>query len=170
MSYLRLLLEPKNLLLAITAYCAGLLIFAMVLARVADLVPCPLCIVQRFGYALVGLSALIGYMGWWPRFTHRIAGLSVSLFAFLGWLIAARHVYLQRFQEADPSVGCAVSFGSFLDDVIFALGGTGNCALVDWSFIGLSIADWSLIAFTGLTAAGIWIFMKSRSVSTTDVE
>jgi disulfide bond formation protein DsbB len=162
--------EPRKLLHFISLYCAGLLIFAMVLARVADLVPCPLCIVQRFFYAFVGLAALVGSMGWWPRFTERVAGAVVALLAFIGWLVAARHVYLQRFHEADPSSGCAVSFGSFLDDFIFALGGTGNCAIIDWSFLGLSIADWSFVAFTGLTVAGVWIYVKGKAViSSADV-
>ncbi len=154
--------NPRLLLLLIALYCAALLVFAFILVRVADLVPCPLCIVQRFFYAFVGLSAVVGYMGWWPRFTERIAGLAVALLGLMGWLVAARHVYLQRFHEADPSSGCAVSFGSFLDDFIFALGGTGNCAIIDWAFLGLSIADWSFVAFTGLTAAGIWIFFRSE--------
>lgn len=160
---LAILHDPKSLLLLVTLYCAALLVFALIVVRVVDgLVPCPLCIVQRFFYAFVGLAALVGYMGWWSRFSDRIAGAVVALFAFAGWLVAARHVYLQRFNEADPSSGCAVSFGSFLDDFIFALGGTGNCAIIDWSFIGLSIADWSFIAFTMLMAAGIWIYLKSK--------
>lgn len=155
--------EPRSLLFLVALYCAALLIFAFVIVRVVDgLVPCPLCIVQRFFYAFVGLAAMIGYLRWWPRFTERIAGAVVAGLAFLGWLVAARHVYLQRFHEADPGSGCAVSFGSFLDDFIFALGGTGNCAIIDWSFIGLSIADWSLIAFTGLTVAGIFVFKSSK--------
>jgi disulfide bond formation protein DsbB len=161
MRYLRLLFEPKNLLLAIAVYCAGLLLFAMWLVHVVNLVPCPLCIAQRFFYAFVGLSALAGYMGWWQRFTIHTSGLVVALFAFSGWMIAARHVYLQRFQVVEHSSGCAVSFGSILDDFLAALGGTGNCALVDWTMLGLSIADWSFIAFTGLTIAGIWIYKKS---------
>lgn len=161
---LRFVREPKNLLLLAALYCAALLVFAFVIVRVVDgLVPCPLCIVQRFFYAFVGLAAIVGYMGWWSRFTERVAGMAVALLAFAGWLVAARHVYLQRFHEADPSSGCAVSFGSFLDDFIFALGGTGNCAIIDWSFIGLSIADWSFVAFTGLAAVGIWIALKGRS-------
>lgn len=163
MQYLRLLFEPKNLLLAIAVYCAGLLLFALWLVHSVNLVPCPLCISQRFFYAFVGLSAIAGYMGWWRRFTVRLSGLFVSLFAFVGWLIAARHVYLQHFQERVESSGCAVSFGSVIDDFLTALGGTGNCAIIDWTMLGLSIADWSLIAFTGLTAAGIWIFSKSRT-------
>lgn len=162
---LEALRNPKTLLLLIALYCAALLIFAMILVRVIGLTPCPLCIVQRFGYALVGLSALVGYMAWWPRFSVRVSGAVVAVFAFLGWLVAFRNVVLQRFPVAhDATEGCAVSFGSFIDDVVFALGGTGNCATVDWTLIGLSIADWSLIAFTGLTAAGVWIFLKSKSL------
>lgn len=156
----RFVFRPQLLLLLVVLYCVLLLVFAFVLVRVADLVPCPLCIVQRFFYAFVGLSALAGYMGWWPRFSERIAGMSISFLALIGGAVAARHVYLQRFHAADPSSGCAVSFGSFLDDFIFALGGTGNCAIIDWSFIGLSIADWSLMAFAGLAAAGAWIYLK----------
>jgi disulfide bond formation protein DsbB len=30
------------------------------------------------------------------------------------------------------------------------ISGTGECAVVDWTFLGLSIAEWSLICFTGL--------------------
>ena len=127
--------ESKNLLFLVALYCAALLIFAFVIVRVVDgLVPCPLCIIQRFFYAFVGLAAIAGHLRWWPRFTERVA----------------------------------VSFGSFLDDFIFALGGTGNCAIIDWSFIGLSIADWSLIAFTLLTAAGGWIYLKGKVVSSVE--
>ena len=158
--------DPRQLLLLVCLYCAALLVFAFIIVRVVDgLVPCPLCIVQRFFYAFVGIAAVVGYIGWWPRFSVRMAGANVAALAFLGWLVAARHVYLQRFHEADPGSGCAVSFGSFLDDFIFALGGTGNCAIIDWSFIGLSIADWSFVAFTGLAFVGAWIFVTSRDVA-----
>ncbi|MFZ1654755.1 MAG: disulfide bond formation protein B [Candidatus Moraniibacteriota bacterium] len=156
--------NPRTLLLLIALYCAALLVFAMILVRVIGLTPCPLCIVQRFFYALVGLSALIGYMAWWPRLSVRVAGILVALFAFLGWLVAFRNVWLQRFPVANASdSGCAVSFGSLIDDVVLALGGTGNCATVDWTLIGLSIADWSLIVFTGLAVAGIWIYLKGKT-------
>lgn len=170
MPYLRLLFEPKNLLLAIALYCAGLLLFALWLVHGVNLVPCPLCIAQRFFYAFVGLAALVGYMGWWQRFTVRMAGLAVASFAFIGWLIAARHVYLQHFQKAVESSGCAVSFGSVLDDFLAALGGTGNCAIIDWTMLGLSIADWSFIAFTGLTVAGIWIYRNGETRVTEEAQ
>lgn len=159
------LFEPRRFLLLVALYSGGLILFAMGLARVANLVPCPLCIVQRFFYALVGLAALVGYMGWWQRFTVRWAGLSVAVFSFMGWLVAARHVYIQNFPSTELSSGCAVSFGSFLDDLIFALGGTGNCAIVDWTLLSLSIPEWSLIAFTGLTFVGVWIYRTADRFS-----
>lgn len=164
-----ILRQPRWLLLFVALYCAALLVFAMTLVRAANLVPCPLCIVQRFFYALVGLSALVGFMGWWSRFTERIAGMTVAGFGLIGWMVAARHVYLQRFPDADPSSGCAVSLGSFLDDVILALGGTGNCSLVDWTMLTLSIPEWSLIAFTLLAGTGIWIYRHGAGSSTESV-
>ncbi len=165
--------DPKRLLLFVALYCALLLIFAFVIVRAVEgLVPCPLCIVQRFFYAFVGLSAIIGYMGWWSRYTLHMAGGAVALLSLAGGTVALRQVYLQRFfVPTDNAAGCAVSFGSFLDDFIFALGGTGNCAIVDWSFLGLSIADWSSLAFIGLTAVGMWIYLRAKSpsvVSTAD--
>lgn len=159
-----LLRNPRILLLLVALYCAALLIFALVLVRLVGLTPCPLCILQRFFYALVGITALVGYLAWWPKLSVRVAGAVVSLWAFLGGLVAFRNVILQRFPAANSlSEGCAVSFGSFVDDVIAALGGTGNCASVEWTLFHLSIADWSLIAFTGLTIVGMWIFSQSKS-------
>jgi disulfide bond formation protein DsbB len=35
------------------------------------------------------------------------------------------------------------------------LSGTGECAKVDWSFLGLSIPGWTLIAFIGLAILGL---------------
>ena len=160
----RYLLEPQRLLLLVALYCAGLLLFAVGLVRIVNLVPCPLCIVQRFFFAFAGLSAFIGFMGWWPRFTGRTAGVTVALFSCIGWLVALRHVYIQHFPNTDPSSGCAVSFGSFLDDLIFALGGTGNCALVDWTLLGFSIPELSLMAFTLIFAAGIRVALWKRAV------
>jgi disulfide bond formation protein DsbB len=96
-----------------------------------------------------------------------VAGVGVSLWAFLGGLVALRNVILQRFPATNNfSEGCVVSFGSFVDDIVAALGGTGNCASVEWTLFHLSIADWSLIAFTGLTMVGIWIFSQSKSQGT----
>jgi disulfide bond formation protein DsbB len=34
--------------------------------------------------------------------------------------------------------------------------GSGECATVDWLFLGLSMPAWLLIAIVGLATAGFW--------------
>jgi disulfide bond formation protein DsbB len=40
--------------------------------------------------------------------------------------------------------------------------GTGNCAAVDWSLFGISIAGWVLIAVAGLAALAVAQFRAAR--------
>ena len=40
--------------------------------------------------------------------------------------------------------------------------GTGECAVVDWSFLGLSIAEWSLAWFAALFCYALWLAFSSR--------
>ena len=50
----------ENILLFLVVSTGALLGFAFVLEYFVDLVPCPLCIVQRFFYLFIGVSALVG--------------------------------------------------------------------------------------------------------------
>jgi disulfide bond formation protein DsbB len=38
--------------------------------------------------------------------------------------------------------------------------GSGDCTKVDWTFLGLSIANWSALAFLGLLAFGAWVLWR----------
>jgi disulfide bond formation protein DsbB len=38
--------------------------------------------------------------------------------------------------------------------------GDGNCAEVQWVFLGLSMGEWSLVCFAGLLLVGIFLFLK----------
>jgi disulfide bond formation protein DsbB len=53
-----------------------------------------------------------------------------------------------------------VSFGSFIDQFLQALGGTGDCAKVDWTWLTLSIAEWSLLSFIFLFGVGVWFLWR----------
>ncbi len=153
----------RSSLVLVALACAGLLAFAYILEFFVNLVPCPLCIVQRFFFLLVGLVALFGglrLLGW---FTVGRSALLIGLFSLAGGSVALRQVWLQHFPpESDPT-RCTVSFGSFLDSVILALGGAGNCAIVDWTFLGLSIAEWSLLWFAAFLFYAIWLALASQS-------
>jgi disulfide bond formation protein DsbB len=43
--------------------------------------------------------------------------------------------------------------------------GTGECAAVDWTFLGLSIAEWSLAWFTLLLLGLIVLAVRARAAS-----
>lgn len=136
--------------------------FAYILEFFVDLVPCPLCIVQRFFYLLIGLAALAAARGWSRFLTRARAGFLILFFALFGGSVALRQVWLQHSQIFGDPTRCGVSFGSFLDKVIQALGGLGNCAVVDWTFIGFSIAEWSLAWFVLFAAAGLWLVWEEK--------
>jgi disulfide bond formation protein DsbB len=38
--------------------------------------------------------------------------------------------------------------------------GTGECAVVDWTFLGLSIAEWSLGCFAALFVYALWLALR----------
>ena len=144
----------------IVIYVAFLLSFAFVLEVFVELTPCPLCIAQRIFFFLVGLVAATFL--WFPQWVpQRLAALKIIIFSFLGGAIAARQVWMQWHPHQVESDGCAVLFGNFIQNFLQALGGTGNCATVDWTFIGLSIAEWSLLSFGLLVAVGGWLFLMS---------
>jgi disulfide bond formation protein DsbB len=77
-----------------------------------------------------------------------------------GMAIAGRHVWLQNLPpEKVPACGPGLDFmlDAFpLFEVLeVVLTGSGECATIDWSFLGLSMPAWVLIAITLLTVAGV---------------
>lgn len=151
-------ITTDNILLFLVVTVVGLLGFAFVLEYFVDLVPCPLCIVQRFFYLFIGISALIGLFA---KLSSKFVGGGVVLWAIIGGGVALRQVWLQRFPTITDSTGCVVSFGSFLDSALFALGGRGNCGIVDWTFLTFSIAEWSLLWFVIFLGIGGYLLFNN---------
>lgn len=141
--------------------CVGLLGYAYYLQYVKGLEPCPLCMVQRgFFYAVMALFILATLQG--PRRwgVYVYAGL-ITLFALGGAATASRQVWLQHLPP-DKVPQCGPDLFFMLDN--FPLSrtleklfyGTGECAVVDWKFLGLSIAGWSLVWFIALAIYAWW--------------
>jgi disulfide bond formation protein DsbB len=38
--------------------------------------------------------------------------------------------------------------------------GSGECAVIDWTFLGLSLPTWTLAAFVGLGAVAFWQLLR----------
>ncbi|QXP85402.1 disulfide bond formation protein B [Methylococcus sp. ANG] len=138
-------------------FCAALLAAALYFQFSGGLEPCPLCISQRImvlAVALVFLAAALHHPGSAGIRAYAVLGTAVALG---GASISGRHVWLMHLPpEEVPECGPGLSymFRNFpLGDTLKAmLSGTGDCAKVDWTFLGLSMPAWVLICFLGLGA------------------
>lgn len=136
------------------------------LQYVFGVMPCPLCILQRFFFILTGLLAF----GTWYRYgqwMHRIIGaVLVGISSLLGFLVAIRLVWIQQFPPLTGSVTCLPPWLHTMTDIAHALRGTADCADRSFTIFFLPIATWSLIAFFGLLlvsiAQGVFAFRRGE--------
>jgi len=152
--------RPANTLLA--AICAALLAYAYYTQFVLGLEPCPLCIFQRVAMiALFVVFLLAAAVGGGP-IRSRIMATVVGLTALSGAGISAWHIrqqYLpnEEFAACGADLSYMMEVFSFWEVLEMAFTGTGDCAEVDWAFLGLSMPVWVGVCFVLLGAAGIWV-------------
>jgi disulfide bond formation protein DsbB len=135
--------------------------YALYAEHILGLEPCPMCIFQRLSTILLGLIFLIGSFPIANRSSRLIIGLLISLTSLSGILVASRHVWLQNLPpEKVPGCGPGLDFmvENFpLSDVFeMVFSGSGECANVDWSLLGLSMPAWVIISLSILTIFGLW--------------
>lgn len=136
------------------------------LQRHLGLSPCPLCIFQRVGLIIMGGFALISAL-FNPKSKVIRLLLWLGSLVGIGWAtaVAARHVWLQHL-PADQVPSCGPGLNYWLDTLpilqvfkeVFA--GSGECASVDWTLMGLSIPEQSLILFSVLLIVHVLILMR----------
>ena len=150
--------QPRRVLALICAACIAMLAFGLYLQHVVGLEPCPMCIVQRYALVLVAVVAGI------TAFAHRKgllatgAGL-MALVSGLGAFVAARQSFLQLYPPQEASFGRDL-YGMIetfpLKRVIpMIFKGSGDCTKIDWTFLGLSIANWSFVCFVVIAVLGL---------------
>jgi len=151
--------------------CAALLAVAFYMEYVMNLEPCPLCWLQRYAFMAIGVVSLIGALHNPAGWAGRIYGLLLGLFSAAGLALAGRQLWLQSLPEdqvpaCGPSVEYMLDVLPWLDVLKTAIQGTGDCAKVLWTFMGLSIAGWTAVFFSFLILLGLGLlfgaFEKSR--------
>lgn len=155
----------RQLSLAGFLACAGMMAYALYAEHVLLLTPCPLCVFQRMAVISLGIIFLIAAI-------HNPAGQGRYVYAALialatgiGAAVAGRHVWLQNL-PADEVPSCGPGFDYIVDafpladalKMIFT--GSGECATVDWQFIGLSMPAWVLIALAITGLFGVWNLLR----------
>ena len=141
--------------------CAGMLAFGYYLQFVVGLEPCPLCIIQRLLLLAAGIAFLAAALHHPAgRVGAGLYGGAIALIAALGVAVAGRHVWLQHLPpERRPACGPALdhllsTFGP-IEGLSRVLRGSGECGVVDWTLLSLSIPEWTLAAFVVFAAFGV---------------
>ena len=149
--------------------CCALLGYALYAQYVLGLDPCPLCIFQRVALIGLGLMFLIAAVFSAGPVLRKFHAVLIGLVAFAGGGVAARQLWLQALPpERVPACGPGLDFmleafpvGEVLTTV---LSGSGECAKVDWTLLGLSMPGWVLIAQTAHGTYGVVLNWRCKGM------
>lgn len=155
-------LKGKNGYLLGFVLCFGIVALALVIQTTYKLEPCPLCISQRMVFMGLGVLFLIAAFIPSANILKKTFTILQVLTALGGAGVAIRHWYLQANREsmvADCGVGFDYMFENFPLQKAFKLlfRGTGDCAAIDWTFLGLTLPQLGLISFLGFAAYAIYL-------------
>jgi len=154
----------QRLALALIALASiGMLAFGLYLQHVVGLEPCPMCIVQRYALMLVALFA-----GLTAIFTGRVSLTGASILLLIsagsGSFVAARQSWLQWFPPDVAS--CGRDFYGMIETfplqrvIPMIFKGSGDCSKIDWTFLKLSIANWSFLSFIAISLMAVFLIFR----------
>ena len=152
--------NPRQGYLAGFLVCAGLIGFALYLQYVKGEDPCPLCMLQRIGFIALGVVFLVAALHNPGRVGAWIYAAVLALFAGTGAAVAGRQVWLQSLPknmvpECGPGLDFILERFPLRKALDMVLRGSGECAERGWTFLGLTIAGWSLVWFVALAVLAI---------------
>jgi protein dithiol:quinone oxidoreductase len=151
----------------IAAGCAVLIGIALYMQYSMGLEPCPLCMTQRVAIIAVGSVAFIAFLHHPSGVLRRVYATLGALLAVLGGAVSSRQLWLQSLPEdqvpaCGPSLDYMLETFPLMDTLRVMLQGDGNCAEVVWTFLGLSIPGWTLVAFVGLLSVNLWQMVRRQ--------
>jgi disulfide bond formation protein DsbB len=151
--------SSRTLLIAIAAVCFALIGAALYLQHAKDMLPCPLCVIQRYLFLAIGVCSLLGALG------DKIkAGAALALLGALGGLgVVGKHLYVL----AHPGYSCGI------DPMETALNKIPTATMLPWLFradglcenaleklFGLTIPQWSALWFVLLFVTLLWVLAR----------
>ena len=151
----------RTLLIALALTCFALIGGALYFQHVKNMAPCPMCVIQRYAFLLVGLFALVGALVKRPT-----AWVSMALVsALVGAGFVARHLYVL----ANPGFSCGIDpMETFLNKVPTAtlmpwlFKADGLCSDAGDLIVGLSLPQWSGVGFVAMTAGLAYMLLRRR--------
>lgn len=160
--------NARYLNLAGALACGAMMAYALYAQYELLLTPCPMCVFQRIATVMLGivflLAAIQNPVGW----GRRVYAVCILLAAGGGIGVAGRHVWLQNL-PADKVPACGPGFDyiidafPLLDALKLIFSGSGECAEIDWLFLGLTMPAWVAICFVTLLVYGLWVNLRRSS-------
>jgi disulfide bond formation protein DsbB len=151
--------SSRNALLLIAAVSIALVGAALYLQHAKDMLPCPLCVIQRYLFLGIAIFSLIG------AFANKIKVLAtLALLCALGGLgVVGKHLYVL----AHPGFSCGIDpMETMLNKVPTAtmlpwlFRADGLCEAAQDTVLGLNVPQWSAVWFVLLTAGLVWVLAR----------
>lgn len=163
-----LILYQRRLFAAVAVFCLALIATALYFQHVMGLEPCPLCIFQRLFVIAIGVVMLMAAIHNPGELGRRLYGALTLVVAAFGAGVAGRHVWLQNLPpDQVPACGPGLEYlldtFPLMDALKLVFEGSGECAEIQWIFLGLSIPGWTLIMFTALAVFGLLLLFSKKT-------
>ncbi|MET0282512.1 MAG: disulfide bond formation protein B [Steroidobacteraceae bacterium] len=143
--------------------------YALYVQHHDGLEPCPLCIFQRVAVVSLGVVLVLAAAlpGRW-RVAGNVSAVLIGVAGLAGMAVSARHLYIQSLPPGQVPV-CGATLDYMFEvfpvaDVLRkVLTGSGECARIDWTFLGLSMPAWVLIPVSLVTVVGVVANWRQRT-------
>jgi disulfide bond formation protein DsbB len=150
----------RTLLTAIGLFCFAMIGVALYLQHSLGMLPCPLCVIQRYAFLFAGLFALLAAWAKPAKVWNALA--LVATLTGLGFV--GKHLYVL----ANPGFSCGIDpMETFLNKIPTAnaapwlFQADGLCEHAEY-WMGLSIPQWSAIGFVAVTIALGYTLLRRR--------
>ncbi|MGI4842892.1 MAG: disulfide bond formation protein B [Janthinobacterium lividum] len=151
----------RQILFAISSICFALIGVALYLQHVHDMLPCPLCVIQRYMFLGIGVASLVAAISGKVR-----AGTVLAMLAALGGLVTVgKHLYV----IANPGFSCGIDpMETFLNKIPTAeylpwlFRADGLCEGATDGILGLAIPQWSAVWFVVLTVLLAFVLLRKK--------
>jgi disulfide bond formation protein DsbB len=151
--------NSRQTLLAIAFTSLALIGAALYLQHARDMLPCPLCVIQRYLFIGVAVFSLIAAAA-----RKMKAFATLALLCALGGLVTVgKHLYVL----AHPGFSCGIDpMETMLNKVPTAtmlpwlFRADGLCEAAQDTVFGLNVPQWSAVWFVLLTVALLWVLAR----------
>ncbi|MBA4381585.1 MAG: disulfide bond formation protein B [Sideroxydans sp.] len=131
--------------------------------------PCPLCMIQRVIFIVIGVMFFIAAIHNPGRIGRWVYSTLIALTALGGVGVASRHIWLQHLPK-DQVPACGPGLEFMLQNFPMAevwqelMHGSGECATKGWTFLGLGLPELALTWYVVLGLLAIFIAVKKPPV------